>query len=275
MLAESINNRDANNNGLADEGAGWSTFDVSNALKDSKDNVYLGIKTWAAYKALVELLGQNVKKPFAYKTEKEIDIDGNTSKATERAFAAYAPSSNERLLKRQIQNLNEWGNKIESSLTARYKKTGAFPLTLDSTDKAGSNLCTALADGLYYTSLHSSKPDAFSQVVINYSVKAASALRESYGIRLEASSPVTWFSKIIALDGIARMQGKQIPDAYAYAYEWNVDNDQAYQDGAESKTVAWPGNWYPRAANCWQYWLFNFPKKPATYLYVDILKACE
>jgi hypothetical protein len=115
-----------------------------------------------------------------------------------------------------------------------------------------------LGEGLFYAGLcgftHPTLEKAAVLLKGTYQ-KAFEKSKTNYGIRLTSGEEPTWFSKIMVSDLVAqRWYGINQSTAH-FAYHWNKNNMQAYQDGAFSDTRPWPGNWYPRGISSLVYLL--------------------
>ena len=279
VLAQTMKDRDYNGNGIADHAIGWTTFDVSDALKQSPDNNYLAFKQMAAYLCLAEMQKAVLKKPNSKAMQKaEVsDEDGNTTDGDARARALWAMIDNEPLRKKQAQVWLAEAELIKKTLMRSQRKDGTWPVSGDKTFAGAEQKSVVLTDGLYWPlalGMRSPILEALKPKVKQHLEAAMRTSTRPYGILLSDGEPVTWFSKIMNVDGIAYFGLGRKTTTSSYAYAWNKNSDQAYQDGAFSATKAWPGNWYPRGAIALQYLFWGSPTIPTplpnTYTWLGI-----
>jgi len=258
MLLQSLQNRDSNGNGLADVGHGWSTYDVSEAIKRAPDNTYLGVKMFSAYLLGAEMLKASIVFPVRSIDQelKTKDQDGTTMNGTQKAEWEKGTIGNEYLRKKQILTFEAEAEKIFKSLAAVQKKVGFVPVSLDQKFTGWNQQTSVLAEGLLYPILCSLDHPLLSKIKSILKVEWQKALplcSKPYGLTVSSSEPVTWFSKTMVLDFVATKALDFKGSHAVYPYFRNLNNDQAYQDGATSMTEPWPGNWYPRGLSAWLY----------------------
>jgi len=279
VLAQTMKDRDYNGNGIADHGIGWTTFDVSDALKQSPDNNYLAFKQMAAYLCLAEMQQKVLKKPDTKAIEhKEVDdVDGNTTDGDAKARSLWAAIDNEPIRKKQAMIWLAEAELIKKNLQKSQRKDGTWPITGDKTFAGAEQKSVVLMDGLYWPlafGMRSATIDGLKAPMKQHLDAAMLTSTKPYGILLSDGEPVTWFSKIMNVDGIAHFGLGGKTTTSQYAYEWNKNSDQAYQDGAYSATKAWPGNWSPRGAIALQYLFWGSPTIPTplsnTYKWLGI-----
>lgn len=258
VLMQSLINRDMDGTGLADQAVGWSTYDVSEAIKRSTENVYLGIKQLVAYEAaatMMEELAITGSKRTAAESESE-GIDGDLS---EDQFANLR-FPNQKLRKQQAATYHSEAKKILSTLEGVDQKMGYLPVSLNKSFEGWDQYSILLGEGLFLpglSGLQSKTMKKAAKLTESTFEQAVPKSKESYGIRLSSGEPVTWFSKVMVADVIAAYwYGKQQGWA-RYPYEWNKNNSQAYQDGAYSESKPWLGNWYPRGISVLGYLFYE------------------
>jgi hypothetical protein len=266
VLMRSLINRDSDGNGLADYGVGWSSYDVSDALKRSPDNVYLGVKQYVAYTLAADLFdkltvtAQRPKTtPLAVEDEDGKSLDGNAKALFEKSII-----DNRYLRAKQARYCREEATKILATLKATQTALGYLPMSLEKSFKGWDQQSILLAEGLFLPGLAGADMPALKELAAFLKPEYDKALAKSqtpYGIKLSSGEDVTWFSKVMVMDGVNNLWfGGKLSHA-TYAYRWNQNNDQAYQDGAFSLTKEWPGNWYPRGLSVFNYFLVEqFPK---------------
>jgi len=260
MLLQSLQNRDSNGNGLADVGHGWSTYDVSEAVKRAPDNTYLGVKMLNAYLLGSELLRISVVNPvrsidLELKTK---DQDGTTLNGTQKAEWEKGTIGNNWLRQKQSKQFEAEAEKIYKSLLAAQKKHGFIPVSLDQKFTGWNQQISVLGEGLLYALLTNFEHPILSKLKPVLKLEWERSLPlclKPYGLTISSSEPVTWFSKTMVMDYVATRAFNFKSSHAVYPYRWNFQNDQAYQDGANSLTEPWPGNWYPRGLSAWLYLL--------------------
>lgn len=251
VLLQSMMNRDSDGNGLADYGMGWSTYDVSEAIKRSPENVYLGVKQLAAYVAGAEMLTGLAQKSTLPKNTHlaEKGEDGNSLNGNQKAQFEKGLIDNTWLRKRQAEQCLAEARKILGSLQAARQHHGFLPVSLDTTFKGWNQHSIVLCEGLFLPALsglnHPIIMETASLLGKTYD-DAMTRSRTPYGIKLSSNEPVTWFSKIMVSDVVASYYFNKNNSSAPFTYKWNRDNLMAYQDGAFDEKTPWPGNWYPR-----------------------------
>lgn len=264
VLLQSLMNRDSNNNGIADYAFGWSSYDVSEAIKRSPENIYLGVKQLCAYVTAAEMMEASIWKATRPKNTPlaATDEDGTTLDGNGKALFEKSIMDNGYLRKKQAAALLAEAKKVLTTLQQADKKYGYLPVSLDQSFTGWNQHSVVINDGLFLPGLSGAKSPILSQLAIllekNYQ-KALTTSRTPYGIKLSDGEDVTWFSKIMVGDVVSSYWFKKQESSATYTYQWNKDNHQAYQDGAFSTTKAWPGNWYPRGVSSIPY-LFRAQK---------------
>lgn len=267
MLMESIINRDSNGNGIADYGVGWSTYDVSEALKRSPDNLYLGVKQLVAYQIAAEMAlahPQIANHPKNADLE-VIDEDGKSIDGNGKALFEKAGIDNRYLRNRQADKLMEQAKLIYLTLEKTIKENGYLPVSLEKSFKGWDQYCLVLNESLLYPALTggTEKPlfEKVAELLKPTFIETVKRNKTTYGYKLSSGEPVTWFSKVMVADVVGRSFFNTSLNGSEYPYKWNKNNNQAYQDGAFSETREWPGNWYPRGmasfGYLWQDSLFS------------------
>jgi hypothetical protein len=260
VLLQSLRNRDSDNSGIADYGMGWSTYDVSDAIKRSPENVYFGVKQMAAYLMAADMFEKlpvtaTLPKNFHIKEKGE---DGKSLSGEEKTKIEKSIIDNRYLRRRQAETYRKEASLILATLTKANKKYGYLPVSLDTQFEGWNQYSVLLGEGLFYAGLcgftHPTLEKAAVLLKGTYQ-KAFEKSKTNYGIRLTSGEEPTWFSKIMVSDLVAqRWYGINQSTAH-FAYHWNKNNMQAYQDGAFSDTRPWPGNWYPRGISSLVYLL--------------------
>jgi hypothetical protein len=250
-LLQSLQNRDAN---------GWSTYDVSEAIKRAPDNTYSGVKMAAAYLLGSELLKLSVVVPIRSIDQelKTKDQDGTTLNGTQKALWEKGTIGNRYLREKQAAQFEKEAALILKTLQKAQKKHGFMPVSLDEKFPGWNQQATVIAEGLLYPTLWKFRHPVltgFQKLLLPEWEKARLKCQRSYGLTVSSSEPVTWFSKTMVMDYVARKNFGWSGSHAKYPYLWNQNNDQAYQDGASSPTEPWPGNWYPRGMSSWLYLL--------------------
>lgn len=225
-LSQSLINRDTNNNGIADQGIGMTTYDNDGnlALKQAPDSAYLGIKQLTAYLA------------------------------AEKLFKLTDDQVNQKKVSRQAQLIAE-------SFKKAHDKYGFIPLSLDpnfqekdgprGTEEQGFAAFT----GLFYPALTDlDSPilkdllpilsDSYKQAYEKSLVKNENS--KPFGLQLaeHQSLHLGWLSHSTMADYIAKKLFNQDYDSTKYWFPLLYDNPYSFADG--------------------QY--FNQPNKPQTTL---------
>ena len=228
VLLHSLVNRDLDGSGLADAGMGWSTYDVSEAIRQSSENVYLGVKQMCAYLAAADM------------------------------FEKLAVEENLKLRQRQALLYTAEAEIIAGSLESAQNELGYIPTSLNRDLEGWDQLTIVLGEGLLYpklAGLESPVLERITPLLASTFEQALERSKTSYGIRLSSQESVTWFSKVMVMDLVASMcYGTNISSA-SYTYAWNKNNAFAYNDGAFDAQTAWAGNWYPRGISSLGYLL--------------------
>jgi hypothetical protein len=243
-LLYSMINRDTDNSGLADEAVGWSTYDVSDAIKRSSENTLLGVKQMTAYLAAAEMFEQLAdSRPSSELTHGE-GTDGD-----HRIKFGTMHFNNVKLRKKQALTYRAEAAKIVATLKKSFKKYGYLPVSLQQKLEGWDQLSVVLSEGLLYAGLCNLQSpilkEAIPMLKTTYE-KAFAASQTPYGVKLSAKEDVTWFSKVMVADIVASYNFNIKNSTAIFAFKWNKNNSQAYQDGAYSETREWVGNWYPR-----------------------------
>lgn len=260
VLMHSLINRDSDGNGLADYGVGWSSYDVSDALKRSPENVYLGVKQYVAYTLAVDLFDKLTVTAQRPKTTPLLveDEDGKSLDGNAKALFEKSIIDNRYLRARQAAYCQAEANKVMATLKSAKASLGYLPMSLEKSFKGWDQQSILLAEGLFLPGLSGANMEALKDLAALLKPEYEKALAKSqtpYGIKLSSGEDVTWFSKVMVMDGVNQLWfGGNLSHAH-FAYRWNQNNDQAYQDGAFSLTKEWPGNWYPRGLSVFNYFL--------------------
>ena len=277
ILMYSLTNRDSDNSGIADKGIGWSTYDVSEALKKAPENTYLGVKQMAAYEMAAELLEKLPQ--LEDKAAEEILIadeeDGTTLDGNQKANFIKAQIDNQYLRKKQALRYRVEATKIANTLTKAYKQYKYIPVSLDKTFSGWDQYSITISEGLFYAGLCNFKSATIEKVLPILKANHLLAYKKSlapYGIRLSSGEGVTWFSKAMVADLVAQYNYNTNLSSAKYTYEWNKNNASAFQDGAYSATLPWEGNWYPRGISSLGYLFKNFSNNFDRKKFVEGLK---
>lgn len=258
VLMQSLQNRDSNGNGLADVGHGWSTYDVSEAIKRAPDNTYHAVKMFSAYLLGSRLLMQSIVSPLRSidQSLKTTDQDGTTMNGNQKTEWERGTIGNAVFRNRQIAFFESEARKILVSLEKAQKKHGFIPVSLDEKFPGWNQQISVLGEGLLYPLLCQFQHpllESMKKILRPEWKKALKLCTREYGLLISSSEPTTWFSKTFVADYVARKAFGFTGTHARYAYNWNLNNDQAFQDGANSPTEPWPGNWYPRGLSAWLY----------------------
>jgi hypothetical protein len=260
MLCQSLQNRDSNGNGLPDVGHGWSTYDVSEAIKRAPDNTYHGVKVAMAYLLAAEMLKNSIVEPqrsidLELKTK---DQDGNSLSGNQKAEWEKGTIGNAYLRQKQVKFFETEAGKILASLSQARKKHGFIPVSLDQKFTGWQQQISVLGEGLLYpllTQCQHPMLNKFIQLLAPEWEKSLKLCTKPYGLTISSAEPTTWFSKTMVMDYVATKAFGFKSSHAQFAFRWNMNNDQAYQDGAEDLKIPWPGNWYPRGLSAWLYLL--------------------
>lgn len=258
VLMESMINRDSDGSGIADYGVGWSSYDVSDAIKRSPENVYLGVKQMAAYEMAAEMLEALPQKAKLAKTTplKTHDEDGNSINGNGKSQFEKDLIDNTYLRKKQAEKLRAEAKLILNTLKQAKKTYGYIPVSLEKGFEGWNQHSIVIPEGLFLPGLANCPSPLLKEAASELKSSFQTALEKSrtpYGIKLSSDEDPTWFSKVMLADAVAFYWfGLDQSNAH-YTYNWNKNNNQAYQDGAFSLTKEWPGNWYPRGVSSLPY----------------------
>lgn len=244
ILLHSLTNRDTDESGIADKGMGWSTYDVSEAIKRSPENVYLGIKQMCAYTVAAEMF-------VALANEDSGDANQTKQNVQDGDGLGYvaAKLGNKKLRERQAKRYIAEAEKIAASIKSAYKKYGYVPVSLDQSFEGWDQHSIVIGEGLFLPGLAGNESKLLKQTADYLGKTYKTAVDKStteYGIKLSSEEPVTWFSKVMVSDIVASNWYGINQSTADYTYQWNKNNPDAYNDGASSTTEKWIGYWYPR-----------------------------
>lgn len=230
-LVKSLINRDKNKNGIADVGVGWTTYDgITEALRSSPDNTYLGVKEMAAYIAASEI--------FDY-----FNINNEEIEAKKQAEI------------------------IKNSIKEAYEEYGYIPISLDRSFVDWDSYSTIIAEGLFYLALTNTSSEIIDELIPvfsdNYN-KSYNKCKREFGINLVCKDlinynynkfpniwqiypDVSWLSKMMVEDLISNRLFTYKTDSFNYAFDRLINNPRGYSD-AYLTTVNQSGwlNFYPR-----------------------------
>ena len=250
VLLQSLINRDTNESGIADVGIGWSTYDVSEALKRSPENVYLGVKQMSAYVAGAEMATQlAIRQPPSASAAR---ADAGESAAVDgQGQGFHTPESmvNVTLREKQARKYTQEAEKILRSLEKAHKKYGYVPVSLDQNFQGWDQYSIVLGEGLWYMGFTGNSSPLLRKAAGYLGDTYRQALAKSkteYGIKLASGESVTWFSKVMVADVVASYWYNSDFSSASYTYRWNKNHPYAYNDGAFSADEDWHGYWYPR-----------------------------
>jgi hypothetical protein len=210
MLLASFN-RDTDSNGIADRDTG-TTYDTSDALHVSKNNVYLGIKQMTAYLVGADLLDRYSRPDKVDRLEAEAD-------------------------------------KILKTLLDANEKYGYLPTSLDTSYEGWDQASIVLGDALLYPSLtgfRTPELETLKPILADNFEKALEKSRRSYGVVMTESEGDIFFSKVMVMEPVSKYFYGKPAELWQGPYEWNINNDKAYNDGAYSATRDWTGYKYSR-----------------------------
>ncbi|MBN1262888.1 MAG: DUF4965 domain-containing protein [Candidatus Pacebacteria bacterium] len=238
-LIVSLAKRDTNNNGIADEGIGITTYDNDGnaALKQGPDSSYLGIKQLAAYTSALEIFKTFNREDFYQTASEQAEL---ISRSLEAAFEKYGL--------------------IPLSLDSEFKEKIAFEnKTISGIEEQGFAIIT----GLFYPALTGLKHPALDNVV--------SLLRQAYpqayqkslakdengtliGLKLTQYQDLGlgWVSHSLMADFISQKLFDFSGQAEDIFFPLLLDNPQAWADGYYFKEPLYPPQitlgFYPRGA---------------------------
>jgi len=203
-LCQSLINRDTNNNGIADQGIGMTTYDNDGnlALKQAPDSSYLGIKQLTAYLA------------------------------AEKMFTDAKDKKGQQLINKQAEL-------IAGSLKQAYSKYDFIPLSLDPNFQEQG---FAAFTGLFYPALTNLDSPILKDLlpILSDSYKKAyekSLVKDengkTYGLQLAEfqSLHLGWFSHSTMADYIAKKLFNQDYDSSQYWFPLLYDNPYSFADG--------------------------------------------
>jgi len=249
VLLHSLTNRDTDGSGIADMGHGWSTYDVSDAIKRSPENVYLGVKQLCAYVAAAEMFRNLAIRAENGAAATLQDKAGGVQDGEGAGFLYEKALPNEKLRMKQAERYEEEAEKIQQSLKKAYRKYGYVPVSLDQSFEGWEQKSVVLGEGLMYMGLGGAQSEILDEVAEMLGDTYQQAYAESqtsYGIKLSSGESVTWFSKVMVSDLVAAYWYDITNSTAHFTYEWNKNNPNAYNDGAYDAETDWIGYWYPR-----------------------------
>ena len=254
ILMQSLVNRDTDGSGLADAAIGWTTYDVSDALKTAPENVYLGVKQAAAYLAAADLFERLAVRPSGEGAEDGEPIGVEDGEG--RGYAANERPANVALRQRQAAALRAQADRIAATLEAAHARYGYLPVSLDTTADGWDQRSVVLGEGLLLPGLAGLDAPPLRRIAALLAADWDETLAQStrsYGVVLSSGEPVTWFSKVMGIDRVAATWYGRRPSSAAYTWAANRDNETAYNDGLHSATERWIGFWYPRGVTALGY----------------------
>jgi hypothetical protein len=210
MLLASLS-RDTDGNGIADHDTG-TTYDTSDALHVSKNNVYLGIKQMTAY-----LVGADLLERYGRKDK--------------------------------VETLRAEAKKILNTLLDANDQHDYLPTSLDTSYDGWDQASVVLGDALLYPSLtgfRTPELETLKPILTDNFEKALEKSRRSYGVVMTESEGDIFFSKVMVMEPVSAYFYEKPAELWQGPYEWNINNDKAYNDGAYSATRDWTGYKYSR-----------------------------
>lgn len=248
VLLQSMMNRDTNQNGIADMGHGWTTYDVNQVLKTAPDNTYLGIKQACAYltasEMFTELSVKHTSNDVLSDNKSSIIHDGEGS-----AFTSHIRLNNGKLRKAQALKYTQEAEKIIFSLAQAYKKYDYVPLSLDTSVNNWDQSSVVVGEGLFLPGMAGCKAPQLLELARILAKDYKKSYEKSltvYGLKLSTAEDPTWFSKTMVSDLVGTYWYSTSNSTAAFAYMWNKNNPFAYNDGAFDADTQWTGYWYPR-----------------------------
>jgi len=255
VLMQSMINRDTDNDGLADMGQGWATYDMADVIKRSPNNVLLGIKQLNAYLLASEMF----EKLSIHGDRMHIDDVEGAQDGAAVGFKDLLSIPNQALRNKQALRYRDEASKISTSLKHAYAKYGYLPCSLDTLFKGWDQHSVVLSEALFYPMLGGFSSSILDSLMPIFKSSYEQALKKSiapYGIRLASKEEGTWFSKIMLMDIVASYAFNINNSSANYTYAWNVNNYYAYNDGVnEDGKTSWIGFWYPRGISSLGYLL--------------------
>lgn len=254
ILLYSVMNRDTDGNGIVDNGMGWSTYDNADAIKRSPENIYLGMKQFAAY-----LVAADMFEKLAIRDGDELieDVEG----VVDGSGVGYreARLDNEALRMKQAKKYRDEASLLANTLQQAYDHYGYLPCSLDESFAGWDQYSIVLTEPLFLPGLSGFQSEIIDSMLPVFKSNYEQAMERSkadYGIKMSSDEEGTWFSKIMANDVVAMYWfGKDYSSA-SYAYDWNSNNFYAYNDGIDhTGNNAWIGFWYPRGVSVFGYFL--------------------
>ena len=254
VLMQSLVNRDTDGSGLADAALGWTTYDVSEALKTAPENVYLGVKQAAAYLAAADLFERLAVRPSGSggRDGGPVGIEDGEG----RGYSDTPRTANVALRQRQAAALRAQADRIVATLEAARARHGYLPVSLDTTADGWDQRSVVLGEGLLLPGLAGLDAPPLGRIAALLTADWDETLRQStrpYGVVLSSGESVTWFSKVMGADRVAATWYDRPTSSAAYAFAANRDNETAYNDGLFSETERWTGFWYPRGVTALGY----------------------
>ncbi len=247
ILLYSLMNRDTNGNGIADKGFGWTTYDASDVLKHSPDNLYLAVKQLCAYELAADMFENLLIKPDS--KDNKHTHDKNAEDGTGVGFSE-TKICNEKLRLKQAKKYRQEAKKILSALQQAHKKHGYLPVSLDNNFKNRDAYSVVIGEGLLWTGLSGYSSKTINKLIPLIQSTYTTAFQKSTrskAIALTTAVGSSWFSKIMVSDIIAGYWFNHNVSTAHFAFEINKNNYYAYNDGLkqDGKTL-WTGFWYPR-----------------------------
>ncbi|MCS7004133.1 MAG: glycoside hydrolase family 52 protein [Cytophagales bacterium] len=258
VLLHSVVNRDTDDSGLADKGVGWSSYDVNDAIKQSPENVYLGVKQLCAYEVAAEMFEKLAIKEL--EPNPEIKDIKSIKDGEGKGYFESIQLANEKLRYKQAMRYRAEARKIVNSLVKAFGELGYLPVSLDRTFRGWNQYSITIPEALFLPGLSGFSSATIQEIIpmlsTTYQLAYQKSLR-SYGVNLSSEESVTWFSKTMVSDIVASYWFGLKPSTAIFAYRWNKNNPDAYNDGALGNRPQdkWNGFWYPRGISALGYLL--------------------
>ncbi len=247
VILYSLMNRDTDGNGIVDKGMGWSTFDNADVLKQSPENVFLGVKQMMAY-----LVSADMFEILAIKASESTEIK-DIKDAQDGKDIGYENGilDNDKLRIKQAEKYRTEAKKIVATLKAAQAKYGYIPASLDESYNGWGQYSTVISDGLFLPGLSGFSSPIIDEILPDLKQtfeKAYQLCKTDRGIKHLSSEEGIWFSKNMVVDVVASYWFNiSTLNSALYAYKWNLNNYYAYNDGINSDAkTSWIGFWYPR-----------------------------
>jgi hypothetical protein len=251
-LLHSVKNRDTDGNGIVDMGFGWTTYDGAETLKRAPENVYLGIKQLSAYELAADMFEKLKITPSDEGVSYNEAVEG-AQDGKEVGFEQFR-LPNSKLREKQAETYRRAAGNIAQTLEKAYDEYGYLPVSLDESFENWDAHSVVLGEGLFIPALTGYSSANMKEVaeILGESYEKAfpkSKLGHSIGLTTTAEGS-SWFSKVMVSDIVASYWYGIDRSTAHYAYDWNINNYYAYNDGVKPNGKdPWIGFWYPRGVS--------------------------